>query len=96
MPFRCSLSLSLSAHAVYFLVTYHPASCLLGVEHSLICFDSTVAPMGTLEVVATGTQTAFQVEAAMVGRPTATAEEEEVTEEQEQALVVRVVTRCRI
>lgn len=52
--------------------------------------------MGTLEVVATGTQTAFQVEAAMVGRPTATAEEEEVTEEQEQALVVRVVTRCRI
>lgn len=96
MPFRCSLSLSISAHAVYFLVTCHPASCLLGVEHLLICFDSTVAPMGTLEVVATGTQTAFQVEAAMVGRPTATAEEEEVTEEQEQALVVRVVTRCRI
>lgn len=74
------------------------AAILVGIQEveTILQPIPAVAPMGTLEVVATGTQTAFQVEAAMVGRPTATAEEEEVTEEQEQALVVRVVTRCRI
>lgn len=67
----------------------------LGCEHTLICFDSTVVPTGTLEVAAMGTRTAFQVEAVTVVRPTATAEEE-ATVEEEQALAVRVVTRCRI
>ena len=41
------------------------------------------------------TQTASQTEAAMVVRPTVTAEEE-ATAEEERALAVQVATRCRI
>ena len=51
--------------------------------------------MGTLEVVAMATQTAFQTEAVTVVRPMVTAGEE-ATEGEEQVLAVQVATRCRI
>ena len=54
-----------------------------------------MAPTVTLEVAVVATQTASQMEAVTVDRPTVIAEEE-VTEEEEQALAVQVATRCRI
>ena len=53
-----------------------------------------MAPTVTLEVAATATQTASQMEAGTVVRPTVTVEEE-ATVEEEQASAVQVVTKCR-
>ena len=53
-----------------------------------------MAPTVTLEVVPTVTQMAFRTEAVTVVQPMVTAEE--VTEEEEEALVVQVATKCRI